>query len=119
MQRVLLLFTIFLVSFSSLASVQQGTVTNVIVRDDGLHWFILLSDGSGERSERPECSATHTYWMIKDENTRYGQSQFSMLLAAYMAKTPVKITGKHSCTRWGDGEDISTVQLLADRKSVV
>ena len=112
MRRIFLLLTFLLVSFSSLASVQEGTVTNVIVRDDGLHWFTLLSGEGVERSERPQCSATQTYWMIKDENTRYGQSQFSMLLAAYMAKTPVKITGKHSCTRWGDGEDISTVQLL-------
>lgn len=82
-----------------------------MVWDEGLHWFTLLTGEKG-RIERPECSATHSYWMTKDENTRYGQSQFSMLLAAYMAKTPVKITGKHSCTRWGDGEDISTVQLL-------
>lgn len=113
MPRVCLLVTFLFGSFSSFASVQQGTVTNIIVRDDGLHWITLLAREGGERSERPGCAATHSYWMIKDENTRYGQSQFSMLLAAYMAKTPVKITGKHSCTRWGDGEDISSVQLLA------
>jgi photosystem II stability/assembly factor-like uncharacterized protein len=91
----------------ALASNQSGIVTKVIVRTDGLHWFYL----EGTRSERPACSAQHEYWMIKDENSVYGKSQFSMLLTAYIAKSPVTISGNGTCSRWGDGEDINTIIL--------
>ncbi|MCE9687158.1 hypothetical protein LZP73_13245 [Shewanella sp. AS16] len=89
------------------ASSQSGIVTSIQVRDDGLHWIYL----NGARDERPACASGQVYWMIKDENSLYGKSQFSLLLTAYAAKSPVSIIGKGSCTRWGDGEDIGTVQL--------
>jgi hypothetical protein len=100
-----LAMTVF-ITFPSFAGSQTGLVTNINVRTDGLHWFTL----SGDRGAMPTCTNGHfTYWMIKDENSTYGKSQFSMLLAAYMAQKPVTIVGTGSCTRWGDGEDINTV----------
>ncbi|WP_064791923.1 hypothetical protein [Shewanella woodyi] len=90
------------------AGSQTGLVTNINVRDDGLHWFTL----SGDRGVMPACTRDRfTYWMIKDESSTYGKSQFSMLLAAYMAQKTVTIIGTGSCTRWGDGEDIKVVQF--------
>ena len=90
-----------------LASNQTGIVKKVLVRTDGLHWFYL----EGARSERPACSAQHEYWMVKDENSVYGKSQFSMLLTAYASKSKVTINGNGTCSRWGDGEDINTIIL--------
>ena len=89
------------------ASTQTGKITKILVRSDGLHYFYL----SGPRGEKPHCATNHAYWMIKDESTTYGKSQFSMLLAAYMTNKTVKIFGSAECTRWGDGEDIKTVLL--------
>jgi hypothetical protein len=104
---LLLIITAF-ITLPSFAGSQTGLVANISVRTDGLHWFTL----SGDRGSMPECTNGHfTYWMIKNENSTYGKSQFSMLLAAYMAQKPVTIIGTGSCTRWGDGEDIKTVQL--------
>jgi len=49
--------------------------------------------------------------MIKDENTTYGKSQFSMVLAAYLSGKKVTIIGSGACNRWGDGEDIETLVI--------
>ena len=96
------------ITLPSFAGSQTGLVTNINVRTDGLHWFTL----SGDRGAMPACTQERfTYWMIKDENSTYGKSQFSMLLAAYMAQKPVTILGTGNCTRWGDGEDINAVIL--------
>lgn len=105
MNKLILLLTL-ISSFSLNASSQSGKITDILVRDDGLHWFYI----EGDRTEKPTC-ATHNYWMIKDENSSYGKSQFSMLLSAYMSDLKVVITGKSSCERWGDGETIGTVRL--------
>lgn len=89
------------------ASSQVGKIVRVIVRDDGLHYFFL----EGNRSTKPECAANFDYWMIKDEETAYGKSQFSMLLTAYTTGKTVRIYGSGVCTRWGDGEDIRILEL--------
>lgn len=87
---------------------QTGVITSINVRTDGLHWITL----AGDRGEMPACTKGHfTYWMIKDENSTYGKSQFSMLVAAYFAKKEVSIIGAGNCSRWGDGEDIKAVVL--------
>ncbi|WP_104026167.1 hypothetical protein [Vibrio jasicida] len=104
--RLLLLLTCFIISSPAFSSNQTGKVTHILVRDDGLHWFYI----EGERNEKPQC-AKNNYWMIKDEHSVYGKSQFSLLLSAYMSDSKVIITGKSSCERWGDGETIGTVQL--------
>lgn len=102
---IVVLFAVLLPSFVN-ASGQTGIITHIQVRDDGLHWLYI----NGARTEKPSC-ATHGYWMIRDEDSGYGKSQFSLLLSAYMAGKIVVITGKNTCGRWGDGEDIGTVQL--------
>jgi len=102
-----MLLTMVLLSNGLLASTQTGTVTSILVRDDGLHWFYI----TGARTEKPDCSINKTYWMIKDEETVYGKSQFSMLLSAYVSGKKVKVFGSGHCTRWGDGEDVSTIQF--------
>jgi hypothetical protein len=110
MQYKLTFFIFILFSYNMVfSSTQTGTVTDILVRDDGLHLIYL----SGDRSTEPTCVKAHgfRYWMIKDENNIYGKSQFSMLLSAYLSNKKVIIRGSHICSRWGDGEDIRSVQL--------
>ena len=66
---------------------------------------------SGTAADRPSCALGQTYWMIKDENTVVGKSQLSMLLTAYASGKTVGVTGSGTCKRWGDGEDVDTIQL--------
>lgn len=104
--RIITFIFLLSASFYAFSSSQTGKVTHILVRDDGLHWFYIEE----ERTEKPQC-AKNNYWMIKDEHSVYGKSQFSLLLSAYMSDSKVVITGKSSCDRWGDGETIGTVQL--------
>jgi photosystem II stability/assembly factor-like uncharacterized protein len=99
---------LFLIMASPIfASTQTGKVKNIMVRSDGLHWIYLDTP----RGDRPDCSKNHTYWMIKDEESTYGKSQFSLLLTAYASGKTVHIVGTGDCHRWGDGEDIHYIQL--------
>ncbi|MFB2659814.1 hypothetical protein [Shewanella mangrovisoli] len=103
-----ILFVFVIYSSGVFASGQSGLITQINVRSDGLHWVVLL----GERSDMPACTQGHyKYWMIKDENTTYGKSQFSMVLAAYLSGKKVTIIGSGACNRWGDGEDIETLVI--------
>ncbi|WP_330961514.1 hypothetical protein [Photobacterium sp. 53610] len=105
------LFGIFLASclFTSAAyaGYVKGTVIKLIVRDDGLHYVHI----AGEMKDRPTCAQNHTYWMVKDENSVYGKSQYSMLLAAKASGKVVTVSGTGTCTRWKDGEDIQYVSM--------
>ena len=89
------------------AGTQTGTVVNLFVRDsDGLIWV----DVSGTASGHPSC-ATATYWIIPSETTDTGKTLYATLLAAKLSGHSVTITGKNSCTRWFDGEDIEVVDV--------
>lgn len=89
------------------AGTQTGTITNLITRDsDGLVYVLLTGNSSG----RPACAAGTQYWMIPNETTDSGKRMYASLLAAQMAGRIVIITGKNTCTRWNDGEDINQVQ---------
>lgn len=71
------------ISVGVLAGEQTGKVASLLARvSDGLH-LVDLSGGT-EKSNSPAC-ATHKYWLIKDESSTTGKSQFSQLLAAKMA----------------------------------
>lgn len=104
----ILMLLLALCSLPSLAGTQIGTVDWVIVRaSDGLVYFSI----EGQKAiEKPEC-ATHSYWMIKDENSTSGMLQYSMLLSAHNSGRPVTVTGMNTCSRWGDGEDVNTLRL--------
>ncbi|WP_459780772.1 hypothetical protein [Photobacterium sp. R1] len=105
------LFTTVLVSclFTSgaYAGYVKGTVSKLIVRDDGLHYVYI----AGEMRDRAVCAQNQTYWMIKDENSAYGKSQYSMLLAAKASGKEVTVGGTGTCMRWRDGEDIQYVSM--------
>jgi hypothetical protein len=89
------------------AGTQTGTITNLITRDsDGLVYVYLTGSASG----RPACAAGTQYWMIPNETSDSGKRMYASLLAAQMASRVVIVTGKNTCTRWGDGEDINAVQ---------
>lgn len=90
------------------AGAQVGKVKSVVARDDGLH-FVFLEGAAA--TGKPAC-AKNSYWMIRDENSTAGKSQLSILLAAHVSGKTISIEGKNTCTRWGDGEDISAVLLL-------
>lgn len=82
-----------------------GLIDRLWVRSaDGLHYVTLKGTVDGS----PVC-ATQTYFMIRDEKSDAGKSQFAMLMAAYLSGKRVTITGTGACTRWMDGEDIATV----------
>lgn len=102
------IFLIFaLVSNYAIAGNQTGKITMLYARaGDNLHLVML----SGPKTNLPAC-ATAGYWLIKDENSVAGKSQFSQLLAAQMAGKTVELVGDNTCTRWSDGENISVVLL--------
>ncbi len=90
------------------AGSQTGTVDYVIVRaSDGLVYFTLKE---GVLNDRPDC-AKIAYWMIKDENSNAGKQQYSMILTAHAAGKTVTVKGMNTCDRWGDGEDVNTIQI--------
>lgn len=75
---------------------------------DGLTYFVL---DSVTPTDKPTC-ATIKYWMIKDENSEVGKKQYAMLLAAHSAGRAIKVVGMGTCSRWGDGEDVNSIELL-------
>lgn len=96
-----------LLSNYAFAGNQSGKITMLYARaGDNLHLVML----SGPKSNLPAC-ATAGYWLIKDENSTAGKSQFSQLLAAQLAGKTVVIEGSNTCNRWSDGEDISVVLI--------
>lgn len=87
---------------------QEGKISRLYARaGDNLH---LVELTGGTKTNSPAC-ATNGYWLIKDENSTAGKSQFSQLLAAQLAGKTVAITGLGTCTRWSDGEDINVVVI--------
>jgi hypothetical protein len=90
------------------ASSAQGRVTVLIARGtDGL----LYVEIEGAPSNRPACASDTRYYMVRDENSSGGKSQFAMLMSAYISGVPVSINGTGLCSRWVDGEDIDTVMF--------
>jgi hypothetical protein len=105
--RVLVAICLFLASSLAFAGTQSGTVAWIIVRStDGLTYFHL----SGGKSGSPSC-ATGSYWIIRDENSTAGKHQLALLLSAQASGKKVNVVGRNSCARWGDGEDVDTVQV--------
>lgn len=99
-------FLLFM-TFGASAGTQTGKIGTLYARaSDNLHLVILT--GGTAKTGSPAC-ARNGYWLIKDENSVAGQSQFSQLLAAKMAGKTVQINGMNTCSRWGDGEDINTI----------
>lgn len=93
----------------SISTANAGEVSGKIKQltsraSDNLHVVIMDAPIQGA----PPC-ATHTYLVIRDENSTGGKSQFAMLMSAYLSGTSVQIVGSGTCTRWPDGEDILTV----------
>ncbi|MDC5850973.1 hypothetical protein OPW32_17395 [Vibrio europaeus] len=106
MRTIFLLF--ILLSSAAFAGQQTGTVSWVEVRaSDGLVYFGL----SGEAATgQPPC-ATHSYWMIRDENSNSGRLQYSMLLSAQASGKQVSVFGMNTCIRWSDGEDVDSIKV--------
>jgi len=91
------------------AGEQTGTVTYVVVRDsDGLIYFWL----TGTHANRPACAASHDYWMIANENSETGKRHFAMLMLAKAQGTTIQVSGKNTCARWSDGEDVGAITYL-------
>lgn len=92
------------------AGTQVGKIDNIAARtSDGL----LIIELTGTASGKPQC-ATHSYWMIKNENSTIGKQQLAMLMAAQLSGKTVTIVGTAACTRWADGEDIEYVMVKTD-----
>ncbi|WP_444901409.1 hypothetical protein ACJJIG_17890 [Microbulbifer sp. SSSA007] len=100
-------FCLMLISLSAQAGTQEGQITSILNRaSDGLHYFRM----SGTAVDKPDC-ASGSYWMIKDENSTAGKSQFSMVLTAYASGKMVQVIGSGKCDRWHDGEDVNSIIL--------
>ncbi|MCX5467170.1 hypothetical protein [Acinetobacter nematophilus] len=111
MKKILsVVFIVFQLIFvgNALASTYKGKVQAINVRDeDGLVWVYI----SGERTgNRPAC-ATNWYMMIKNENSSAGKRQLALLMMAQATNKTVLIDGAGTCSRWGDGEDISMISV--------
>jgi hypothetical protein len=108
MKSVLIIFSIFF-SIQSFAGQQSGTVSTLIVRaSDGLVYFTVKG---APIANAPSC-ATHGYWMIKDENSNVGKQQYALILSAHATGKRINISGMNTCSRWGDGEDVNSIQYL-------
>jgi hypothetical protein len=95
-----------------IAGTQTGLVKDVYIRDsDGL----VLVNLSGTAALKPGC-ALRTYWIVPNEKSDSGKRLYAMLISAQLAGRPVTIKGKDTCTRWGDGEDIDSVDLSATQQ---
>ncbi|KAB0479306.1 hypothetical protein F7Q91_13600 [Vibrio chagasii] len=106
-KNIALLF--YIMSSTVYAGSQTGKVSTLYARaSDNLH-LVMLTGGT-DKVDSPSC-ATKGYWLIRDENSVAGKSQFSQLLAAKMAGKTVTISGLNSCIRWFDGEDINKIVI--------
>lgn len=103
MKKIIYL-SILLFCANCIAGTQTGKVQRILVREDGLHYVVL----DGTPTGKPLC-ATIGYWMIKDESSNYGKAQLSLLMMAFASGKTVTIDGRNTCSRWPDGEDISSV----------
>lgn len=93
---------------ASWAGQVTGKVKYVAARNsDG----VISVEIDGTTAGAPAC-ATHSYFLIKDENSHMGAVQLSMLLTAKASGQVVRVTGSDACTRWPDGEDINVVEVL-------
>jgi hypothetical protein len=91
------------------AGTVTGTVTMVSQRaSDGLMVVVINGTNSGRQS----CAQAMSCWIVKDENSAVGKGHYTMLLAAQLAGKTVRITGLNTCTRWGDGEDINSIEIM-------
>jgi hypothetical protein len=107
MRIFLFIVSVLFVNSLAAAGAQGGKVLNLQVRaSDGLIAFDL----EGIHDQRPAC-ATHSYWIIKDENSATGKRQLALLIAAQASGRPVFINGSNSCTRWVDGEDVDSLTI--------
>ncbi|MEC5159361.1 MULTISPECIES: hypothetical protein [unclassified Janthinobacterium] len=99
--------TCSLVTSSALAGTQMGTITQLLIRTDGLVFFYLTGVASG----RPAC-ATVTYWMIKAEDSAVGKRMVAALLASKLSGQTISVSGNGTCSRWPDGEDVDLISLV-------
>lgn len=96
-----------LIASPAMAGTQTGYITFLQVRDtDGLVYFGLTGTATG----KPAC-AFHSPWSITNENSDTGKRLFALLMSAHAAGQQVSVTGKNTCTRWADQEDVATVSL--------
>lgn len=85
-----------------------GTIDYLIVRQsDGLVYFGVVGTPTG----KPAC-AVGSYWIVKDENSNAGKQIIALLMAANAAGQRVRVSGANTCTRWGDGEDVGSLQVM-------
>lgn len=90
------------------AGEQTGSVDYLLVRQaDGLTYFTVQGVATG----KPAC-ATQGYWMIANENSTAGKAILALVTAAKAAGQTIRVTGSNTCTRWSDGEDVASVQVL-------
>lgn len=84
----------------------QGKINYFKVnQSSGLHYLALI----GSVSARPSCASATTYYMVRDENSRAGQTMIAMIMSAWLSGKAITITGTGACTRYSDGEDILTI----------
>ena len=106
--KVLCAITFLLFSYTAAAGNVTGTIASVLVRaSDGLTYVLMNGAASGQ----PAC-ATNPYWIIMNETSDAGHKQYAMLLTAQASGAQITIFGNGTCTRWGDGEDINSIQIL-------
>lgn len=107
--RIVVLAGVLAVGSPTWASEAYGQVLSLWVRDsDGLTYVTLDRNPT---TPRPACAAATPYYMIAREDSAVGKRQYAILLAAKIAGKAIYLTGRGTCVRWGDGEDIDTIRL--------
>jgi len=109
--RVLLFLLISqLAAVTATAGTAIGQVSVLYARSSDNLQLVILTGGS--QVGRPACAAATTYYVVKDENSQAGKSQFAQMLSAQTTGKSIFIQGLGTCTRFSDAEDINWIQVM-------
>lgn len=108
MKKIIFGMLALLLTSSSFAGTQVGTVKTIMVREsDGLIYFIL---NGAAKTGSPACAGLG-YWILKNETSLAAKQQYAMILSAQLTGKTVTVEGANACTRWPDGEDVRGISL--------
>jgi len=105
-KQLLILIALILFSGAALAGSASGKITGIFpyTTNTGKQLFFMKVEGT---ISAPECSTTGRFVISEDDPSF--KTVVSAALAAYHAKTKIKVNGKGTCNNWVNSEDITYV----------
>lgn len=106
MKKTIYLLALYFIANSVLAGTGTGKITGIIPYTKSATeklFFIAVES----KTNSPDCNTTNRF-VLSSKDQSYSE-MVSAMMAAYHAKTPVKVTGKDNCDDWGNSEGIRYV----------